>query len=110
MAVVFVTFKEVPLSSFVTALAFLPVLTFGIACRTLSDVPEFQEHPGNSAVVGAILFWEAKRNLKGPNEASNDGGGQSRVFSSHKWLCLLLVCTKLRHELCINPPHVPVLP
>lgn len=60
--------------------------------------------------MGAILFWEAKRNLKGPNEASNGDGGQSRVFSSQKCLLLLLVGKKPRHEFRKNPPHVLVLP
>jgi hypothetical protein len=43
-------------------------------------VPEFQWHPGNDALLASISFSETRRNRKGANQASKEGGGPQPCF------------------------------
>jgi len=38
-------------------------------------VPKFRKHPGNNALIAAILFLETRRSHKCPNEAIKEDGG-----------------------------------
>jgi hypothetical protein len=47
-------------------------------------VPEFQVHPGNGALVTAILFLDTRRNRKGPIQASKGVGSLNHVLYAQK--------------------------
>jgi hypothetical protein len=49
-------------------------------------VPKFQWHPGNDALLASILFSEKRRNHKGQNQGSKEGGGPQPCFSGQKSL------------------------
>jgi hypothetical protein len=43
-------------------------------------VPEFQWHPRNDALLASTSFSETRRNRKGPNQTSKEGGGPQPCF------------------------------
>jgi hypothetical protein len=43
-------------------------------------VPEFQWHPGNDAHLASTSFSETRKNRKGPNQGSKEGGGPQPCF------------------------------
>jgi hypothetical protein len=45
-------------------------LTFGMTCRTIGDVLDFEGHPGDDDLVAAISFPVKGRNENGTNQAS----------------------------------------
>jgi hypothetical protein len=49
-------------------------------------VPEFQRHPGNDTLA-AISLSETRRNHKGPNRVSREGGGATATYLLAKICC-----------------------
>jgi hypothetical protein len=72
--------------------------------RRSAIVPEFQD-----ALLASISFLETRRNLKGPNQASKDGGGSQLCFywpkiAANTKQCELAHC----HNEATNPGSVIV--
>jgi hypothetical protein len=50
-------------------------------------VPEFQIHPGTDNFLAAISLSETRRNHKGPNRVSREGGGATAMYLVAKICC-----------------------
>jgi hypothetical protein len=79
-------------------------LHFEIKWRWSATVAAYHGHPGNDAIRAATSFSETRRNHKGTNQLSKDGGGTTPMFFVAKHSCTdIAVC---QHIVLVNQPFL----